>query len=244
MSDTGGVSRQHCQYLKFQWFRGKYGFVTARRVSDWFQRKIQICRRWPLGRRRKENQWGAPQVVPSFGWRVPHGWKQSILPSGNWRKGGILLSVPNDAHVSRTSKNIYLTERVCVCVCVRCGSGSFCEVNVLPTRQHWLIWQIFWQYLKSDLLPLLIFERLTPEVNKRQSRCRTTTGFIFHFPGQRVDICWLHCFWPAESAEKSAAQVKSPAWHFPFSDESASRCQPKPSTPIGQTRHFAAAILL
>ena len=125
MSDTGGVSRQHCQYLKFQWFRGKYGFVTARRVSDWFQRKIQICRRWPLGRRRKENRWGAPQVVPSFGWRVPHGWKQSILPSGNWRKGDILLSVPNDAHVSRTSKNIYLTERVCVCVCVRCGSGSF-----------------------------------------------------------------------------------------------------------------------
>ena len=167
MSDTGGVSRQHCQYLKFQWFRGKYGFVTARRVSDWFQRKIQICRRWPLGRRRKENQWGAPQVVPSFGWRVPHGWKQSILPSGNWRKGGILLSVPNDAHVSRTSKNIYLTERVCVCVCVcTVRERQFCEVNVLPTRQHWLIWQIFWQYLKSDLLPLLIFERLTPKVNK------------------------------------------------------------------------------
>ena len=132
---------------------------------------------------------------------------------------------------------------VCVCVCT-VRERQFCEVNVLPTRQHWLIWQIFWQYLKSDLLPLLIFERLTPEVNKRQSRCRTTTGFIFHFPGQRVDICWLHCFWPAESAEKSAAQVKSLAWHFPFSDESASRCQPKPSTPIGQTRHFAAAILL
>jgi hypothetical protein len=43
-----------------------------------------------------------------------------ISPCGNWRKGGILLSVANDAHVSRTSKNIYLTERVCVCT----GAGA------------------------------------------------------------------------------------------------------------------------